>query len=829
MKIDNYKLNNNYKLHELEISSDNNFKVRQKSVFLSDINVKNKIISYEDLIVMGNINAEYLLVSGNLIVSGELNVKEIDIEGSLICSSVDKLQHINVDGQIISIDEFKNNKNRLKIEEINIENIEEHTELLSDINSIKLKIIKALCDSKSDYSIEDIYKQFQKVEHVFVEFKKYNEFIALLISKYSNSEKYDTKLINYLSIMNYKHELPSWLLEISSINLILINLEKLLVNDMIVDFENKEEVNRIKYMTYRCEKMLGDKYNQILSRIKINECSNKEVNVDDLFKKYSEESSTYNLIEGIIKKIDKTKIILEIEEKVEAILTDYYDIGDKSTYKVGERIGVCILNISKLKSKIVLDVYRNSVKCMYENICKLNIPSLINLKKSNVEIVNNEELFIINYVGKEKIETIEERIKDQLKLNKIKVLDALDSKINNIAKIFNVNEDVISKLSDNEYTIKVFKLEHYRDINRVFTVYKKLLLSIGIKSVSANMISMKTKYNLYTKKINNLIEGKIKEKSENEYIVYVEDNVQGKLSKINANQEYSIGSEIIAKVDSVSLGNGSVYLKLNNTDETYMKDLIEYRIKQLNIDNMIDQVDICIKFNNIYDIRFILNEGYDQNLFNKLKTCIEKNTNKSNLVFTTTVKKTKEIINNSPKLNDIVSKSTENLDKEISMPEIVKIFNRKKKECGVPEIRIIKNARVEMYKTVIICSKLTFSNNKIKLLSLEYDMELELKGEKIKIVVYDEDIKSMLSDMLDLNKNNIQVDKIKRNIKINIKKEVYSEFDLKKEKTLLSRMLPYYNIDFIIKEDELNKKDTKIKNAKKQDDIDEDILDSLFK
>ena len=64
--------------------------------------VKDKIICYEDLIVMGDINAEYLLVSGNLIVSGKMNVKEIDIEGSLICSDGEQFENLNVDGEIIN-------------------------------------------------------------------------------------------------------------------------------------------------------------------------------------------------------------------------------------------------------------------------------------------------------------------------------------------------------------------------------------------------------------------------------------------------------------------------------------------------------------------------------------------------------------------------------------------------------------------------------------------------------------------------------------------------------------------------------------------------------
>ncbi len=206
----------NYKLYGAEINSDKNLKIRQKSVFLSDINVKNKIISYEDLIVVGNINAEYLLVSGNLIVSGEINVKEIDIEGSLIYSGDYELKNMNVEGEVISIDELKNDRNRLSIENINVKNLEECNEVLSDIMSLKLKIVKELCDNKSHYFLEQIYEKFEILKDVFGEFKNYNEFISLLISKYRSSSKYNMDLINYLKIINYKFELPKWLLDMGN-------------------------------------------------------------------------------------------------------------------------------------------------------------------------------------------------------------------------------------------------------------------------------------------------------------------------------------------------------------------------------------------------------------------------------------------------------------------------------------------------------------------------------------------------------------------------------------------------------------------------------------
>ncbi len=648
------------------------------------------------------------------------------------------------------------------------------------------------------------------------------------------------ELINYLKIINYKIELPKWLLDMGAIKLILINIEKLSVEDMIVDLENKEEINSITYMAYRCEKILGDKFNQVLSKIKISGSINKEVSVDDLFKKYSEKSSTYNLIEGRIKKIEKNRVVLDIEDRVEAILTDYYDIGDKSKYKIGDRIGVCILDISKNESKLEIDVYRNSAKCMYESICKLNIPSLVNIKKSNIEIINNEELFITNYVGKENIKTLENNIKDRLVLNNVKILDLLNSKIKNIAIIFNISEDSINKVNDNEYIIKVFEIEDYKFINRLFIRYKKLLQSIGIKSVSGKMVSIKSKFNLYKSKMNKLIECKIKEVNDNEYIMDMEDNVKCRLTKINANQKYSIGSMIIAKVESISLGNDCIYLSLNNIYEAYIKDLIEYKIKQLNISNMIDKVDILTNINKIYNVKFILNEGYDQNLINTLKNDIEITTNKRNIVFSTIVKNTTKekdtvkakdepkIINDLSKTIDVLDKSNENLYKDISISEIIKMFNRKKKECDVPEIRILKNARIEKYKIVIICSKLTYTNKKINLASLEYDMGLELNGEKIKIAVYDEDIKSMVSDIMEIEKKDIEVDKNKRNIKINMKEKVYFELDIKKEKTLLSKIFPYYQIEFVVQK-ESNKESTISKSNEQEEDIDDNILDLLFK
>ena len=165
----------------------------------------------------------------------------------------------------------------------------------------------------------------------------------------------------------------------------------------------------------------------------------------------------------------------------------------------------------------------------------------------------------------------------------------------------------------------------------------------------------------------------------------------------------------------------------------------------------------------------------------------------------------------------------------MNISQIIKLFNKRKKECGVPEIRIIKNARIEKYKTVIICSKLALNNDKIKLLALEYDMELELKGEKIKIVVYDEYIKSIVANMINVGIKNLDIDKNKRSIKINIDKKASYNIDLKKEKTLLSMILPYYKIEFIILDEKSNKENIKTKSVEKQENVDDDILNLLFK
>ena len=202
----------NYKIYESEVNSEGNLKIKQKSVFLSNINVKDKIISYEDLIVFGDIKAKYLLVSGNLVVLGNINVKEVDIEGSLIHSENYKIPNINVDGQIILIDKYKNSEDDkaknfekyININEINIDNLNKNTKFLSDINNLKNRIIDEICNNEPKYYLENIYSIFTKLENTFIEFKQYSDFIGLLLLKYRNESRCDMNIINYLTVINYK-------------------------------------------------------------------------------------------------------------------------------------------------------------------------------------------------------------------------------------------------------------------------------------------------------------------------------------------------------------------------------------------------------------------------------------------------------------------------------------------------------------------------------------------------------------------------------------------------------------------------------------------------
>ena len=822
MIIGNKESNNNYKVYESEIYSDSNLKIKQKSIILSNINVKNKIISYEDLIVMGDIKADYLLVNGNLMVTGEINVKEIDVEGSLIYTNRHNIENITVDGEIIFIDKIKDDK-----EGITTKNLEKHKDFLLDIDNLKNRIIKEVCDDNFNYSLEEIYNIFIKIKDSLVEFKEYSDFIGLLLDKYSL--RYDMNLINYLKIINYKLELPDWLMKINSINLILDRVNQLDVNDMIIDLDNEEEINEVKYITYKCKNKLGNKFNEIIFKLDTKYQEDNELVLNKLMEKYTEQASTFKMIEGTIKSICSNKIILNIEDKVDAILTDYYDIGDRTSYKIGDKLDICILNVFKGKDKLDLDVYRNSKKCMYESISKLNIDSLKNIKKSNIEIVNSEELFITNYIGKETKEEIEIHIKNSLLLKNVKILDGLSSNIEKISRIFNVNEDIISEVNNNEYLIKVFDIENYRHINRLYIRYKDLLQNIGIKSVSGNMISIKTKYNLYTNKINKLIEGKVKEKHDNEYIIEIESNVNAKLKYINSNKEYYIDDIVIGKIESISLKEDCVQLNINNTYVEYVKDLIEYKIKELNAIEMINKVDIDIHSNEIKEVKILLNEVYNENIISSLKTQIENNINKNQILFTVLESNNSNKLSILPKEINKEVKSNINKDRKITIWEIIKMFNQKKRECGVPEIRIIKNARVNNYKTILLSSKLTLKNSKDKLLSLEYDMESELKGEKIKIVIYDEDITVIVADMLEIEKNDVEVDKNKRNIKINIEQDLYDNLNIANEKILLLSILPYYKIDFIIKNDNLNKTDNLSKGIEKQENIDDDILGLLFK
>ena len=635
--------------------------------------------------------------------------------------------------------------------------------------------------------------------------------------------------------------MPTWLLKISYIEEILRGLDKLKIKNMTINLENESEVNEIKYLTYKCKDELGDKFDKIffmLGEESLEEISLKElqqesnITLEKLYEKYVQKKDNYDLIEGTIKSIEQNRIILYIEDQVEVVLKDYFDIGDKSFYKVGDKLGVYVLSVFNEEGKLDIEVYRNSEKCMYENISKLDMSSLSNLKLNDIEIVNNEELFITNYIGKkEEIESIESIIKNKLLLKKVIILDPLDLKIENIAKIFNVSKETIIEEARNEYIINVFNIENYTKINKLANKYKELLKSININSVKANKISIKTKYNLYHKKMDKLIEGKIKGINNNEYIIDIEPYVKARLKYVNANKKYNINDKVIAKIEVLSLDEQSIYLSVCNNYKKYVQDLLEYKIKEYKIKDMVNKIEVDENNKEIYNVKLLLNKIYDRDLIYKIKNEIEDKIDKSKVSLT--------ILEFNDNNNDNLSTISSELNKNkvsnnnlISTEQIIKLFNKKKRECGVPEIRVIKTSRVNGYKTVILSSNLTLRNSKDNLLSLQYDMESELKGEKIKIVVFDKDVTKIIADMIEIEKKDVEINHTISSVKIYIDQKIYNNINEASEKVLLSGILPYttyYKIDFIIKDKNLNERNIVLEEDQKQNNVDDDILGLLFK
>ena len=267
---------------------------------------------------------------------------------------------------------------------------------------------------------------FTKLENTFVEFKQYSDFIGLLLLKYRSESRCDKNIINYLKVINYKLELPLWLLEISSIKEILNIIDKLNIDDMAIDLENESEINQIKYLAYKCKDKLEDKFGKILAMIdklaiidknseKIKdieeievvelENSQKEIEINrqrlQLYEKYIQKRKNCDLIECIIKSIEKDRITLTIEEdQIDVVLRDSFDIGDKSLYKIGDKIYVYVLCIFNEQEQLEIEVSRTDKKCIYDSICKLDIPSLSKLKLNDIKIINKEEVFIFNYISR---------------------------------------------------------------------------------------------------------------------------------------------------------------------------------------------------------------------------------------------------------------------------------------------------------------------------------------------------------------------------------------------------------------------------------------------
>ena len=826
-KADN-QYNDNYIVNTEDIESNENIKIRNKEIFTGNLLSKSKIISYDSLIVLGDIDCDYLLVVGDLICTGSINATEIDIEGDLFYVSYPECNKLNIEGKEINIQKNYNSDNIFEFSNIE-KNIYEDNTVLNNINKLKNDIIQDLIERDMDNTIENVFTSFNILSKAFSEFKIYSYFIQQIIQLERKCES----ISEYLYIMNLKSQIPHWIINLSCIKDKLIYIQNIDIEKLKYDIEKEDSIIELYAYLYKSKDLLKNDYDKLMNilnranklelihnnqesknivnneneTIKDEVLNEKQISMEDIYEKYIEKGKNRSLIIGIIKRIEDNKIIVTLEENIDATLLDIYDIGDKSIYNIGDKISAYVLKVTK-KDNIEVDLYRNSKSYIYRSLNEMNIENADKIKKSNIHIINNSMVVIVN---DSKVNTdfsnMEKTIRNNLKILNVKVLNIRDSKEENLSNLFNINKSSIYKNSNNEYVIDVLDLEDYRILNKKVDKSKDIIEALSISKVTVNKISIRNRYNIYIKKIGKIVRGTVINEEDNKIIIGIEGNVKAIMKCVDSNKIYDLGSEVVAKIDSISLDEDTIYLKVINNYDEFILDLIDYTIRNLEIELDYEKIFRTNNRNGL-DVELEIKD-------NKL------NTEQINDIISY-INSNIDTIKDSIKLKDKITNTVdikENVVKQddISISTILNEFNKNKRLYGVPEARVLKNFRIPGYKTVIISSKLAIGNNKSNLKSLEYEMNMLTRDEKIKIILYNNDVRVMISDILDISLNQVDINKSSRKINIKLEEEQYNKLikNEDKERKIIQGLFPYYNLS--------------IEQDNNKNDVDIDIIKMLFK
>lgn len=804
-----------YKVSEGNINIPNNIKIREKSIYTGELSSKGKIIAYDDIIVLGSIKAEYLLVSGNLICLGEISASEIDIEGDLVYAKEPMCETFNVGGNLTYV-ELEDSNTGLSINNIDvIKDITKDGENLSFISEYKKAAIEVIAKEIQNIEIDEIINVFKKIQKVFIEFEMYADLLNdLNLIKSRDSIKY---LLQYLELIDKLQKIPKWIKDSGAVREKLILINSIDVEKLNYSCNDDEESSvKLHYYLFLNKKQLDNKYNKILNKLTQNK---NEANKEEMYYNYIKLKNENKKVIGKIESIDNKYIDIVLNDGINAtLITDYLDIA--STYKVGDLIEAYILDVVNLSDgDIHINLYQINSYYIANLINKLAISNLRTLNRNQVYKYDNSVFICITSytLTDEEIKNIEYTLHTKLKNYKFKIIYAVENIEKVLSELFGVTQTSILKDGTNKkYIISVSESEARSKLKCYIEKYKDLISKITAYSIDVNVLSVRNKYNIYTKKINKLINGKVSQITDSGYVVEIEDRVIGNLKKMYSSKKYNLGDEVLAKVESVSLGDDGVKLKIVNDYYGYVSDVISYTIEELHINsnftykyeqNKNGNMDIYINFENtdiikphVKNISSYILKHLDCNKYN-VKVNEEHNENVS---------------------NENIAKS---INKEVSINDIIKAFNTKKRSCGVPEIYIMKKSRIAGYKTVLVTSNLALGNNKKNLLSLAFDIESEIKSENIKIITINSDVSIMVADILGIEIENVKINNDKRKIEAILGESqcINSVDSIENEKRLIKGIFPYYDIE--IKAKKIDEKPTKTNVAKSEED---DIINFLF-
>lgn len=440
----NFENKKEYSVCEFDTNINENIKIKEEKIIIGSLITEKNIISYENIIVIGDIECNYLSVLGDLLCTGSIKCKDLDVERNFYhTAKVNISCSRNVSGKDVLLKNIKLEEEPKVIEKI-IEKSTINTILeLKEYRRMKENIIKEqVADIRH---IEVLEVKLKKLGSNIPECARYAEFIKFLMFLV---EKKNIKLVEHLSFINLAKKIPEYIKNIKCVKTRIESLENINVERLEVNIESDEEILQLSKYAYETMNWLKEKnyYYYVMNTI-FNYIKDEEVE-DDINNK---------------KEINKEKNIRKSKNKE----------ANNKAYTVDKNL--------EDKSKTETIIYRNSLE---ESI---NLNDRDSKKEDKNEKNNNiEQKYNGATVGYNALEILFYKIRSELNLYELKIIKK--ARIAGYKTVL-----IISKLSQNKDLKLISKLEEKMNEYIVGEDIKIIPYSSDKKEVLSKILNIEEK------------------------------------------------------------------------------------------------------------------------------------------------------------------------------------------------------------------------------------------------------------------------------------------------------------------------------------------------